>query len=87
MKNTKLERRKFLAAGAATLAARVSPLLRSSIGQDGHAQFVPQAKPDAARSDPDDGPLVTTNHAHTSSTHSTRRAADGVPKPQMASGA
>ncbi len=87
MKNAKLERRKFLAAGAATLAA--PGLAAPAVGQSAKTatlKFVPQAN--LTLLDPIlTTALVTTNHAHYVFDTLYSAAADGVPKPQMASGA
>jgi peptide/nickel transport system substrate-binding protein len=87
MKNAKLERRTFLAAGAATLTA--PGLAAPAVGQSAKTatlKFVPQAN--LTLLDPIlTTALVTTNHAHYVFDTLYSAAADGVPKPQMASGA
>ena len=87
MKNAKLERRTFLAAGAATLT--VPGLAAPAVGQPAKTatlKFVPQAN--LTLLDPIiTTALVTTNHAHYVFDTLYSAAADGIPKPQMASGA
>jgi peptide/nickel transport system substrate-binding protein len=87
MKNAKLERRTFLAAGAATLT--VPGLAAPAVAQSAKTatlKFVPQAN--LTLLDPIiTTALVTTNHAHYVFDTLYAAAADGIPKPQMASGA